>query len=273
MPFDVSGLFLYGLLFLVLYAVGFWGLVGLAGILWLKKGKKLFAFIVFVCAFIFAVAPPWIISSRIESVKIGNEERRKDVAQKKASNIAAFSEYCKDRKPIIYNKPDTKKNAALFVRVKPTFHGLGSDLNASSLSKYMQTKGRFSWKQPEICSNSPLRFFEGQFDGKYDPQRKGYVPEIRNYWICENRKPENQEDISAEYELVLGDSFEKVQAPFYSDQAWFARYSAKIMDRLNGNLYAEDTLYFFEYHTGQGSCPEGLSQLSDLITEVFSSVR
>lgn len=266
MPVNVGGIILAAIGFVILY---FTGMMVLSAALANSKslGKSVFLTAAVVT---YTVAPfAYYGYDRAES-RAATKKRNEEVANGRALNIRAFSDFCKDRKRTIFKRPKDEDEVVLSIRIEPDFKGQRTDFNAGQIGQYMQTRGRFAWKQPDICASSMLRYLEGEYRRKYVAELKGYLPEYRRYALCEKRGWDVQNNISSQYELVLGEFSTTASAPWLQEQTWLAHSSARIRDRRSGEVLAEDTMYFLRYDSGVGNCPYGLDQLSELITDVFS---
>jgi hypothetical protein len=122
---------------------------------------------------------------------------------------------------------------------------------------------------------------------KYIGKEEGYENELRSYFICKHTAKvydpleEVIPDVDSRFELVLGQTGSKDSVPFSSLYAprgngfwwpydsWMSNSSIQIVDRLTGEILAEDTMYFLEGKTGVGGCLDGMEQLSNLLIEVF----
>ena len=253
----------------------FVGLIILLIFLAVQGSKKL------AMVFIAYISSPLIAYHGIISYSRYNETRMlREEEEGEAKNKEAFSEYCKSRQRNIYSKvigdkTDTDSNldeTAISVRIDENFNGRLYDFTADKIASFMQMRN-FE------CSRSTVRYLEGRFRGKYMKDNEEYEIEYQRYGVCNKSEKSVVDEITARYELVLGTSGSAERVPweqpgiekFPELRQWMTTSSVHIVDRFNGSILADDSMYFLNKKTGSGSCPSGDTQLAELIYEVFSS--
>lgn len=254
-PFDIGGLILYGALYL-------FGLVVFPFVIGCSKEKKAKRFWSWLLA-VYVVGPATYIFAEIKSKEMRNARIADEVKAGQQKNLEAFGNYCKERKRIVHSKGPQEGGVSLLVRIEKDFTGVRWQFNAYPLFEYFG-------KHPNVCGQTGVKVLEGLYDGAYSKERNGYEKEVRRYAMCTNERWAVIPEVQSRFELVLGQTGSKDSVPWGgAGSRWMSKSSVQIVDRLTGKILAEDTMYFLRYDTGEGGCPEGISQLSDLLAEVF----
>ena len=189
---------------------------------------------------------------------------KREIKAGEQRNREAFAEYCKSRKRAVYSKASSQEGgAAILVRVETGFYGDNSQFSADRISYYLG-------KNPDLCVRTGVETLEGIFKGAYSKKTNGYEIEVRRYSCSKGNWVVVPEALSR-FELVLGQAGGIDLAPWHGQGVgrWMATSSVRIVERLTGEIVAEDTMYFLNGVSGEGGCPEGMSQLSELLAEVF----
>jgi hypothetical protein len=240
---DLGLLFLTGVLYLV-------GLIAiLVGIGRSREPTKRRVRSWLFAAYIIAPIAYFYAEVKINAMHSARIKTEMEVGQQK--NREAFGVYCKDRKRVVYHKVKEKNGASLAVRIDKNLTGGDVNWNAYRIFEFIhREQGR--------CFETGVKFMEGIF----------YNGEIRRYSMCTRDKWEVVSKEHSRYELVLGQtgSKERLHGPAGGQMS---KSSVQIIERSTGTVLAEDTMYFLQFDTGEGGCPSGLEQLSDLIVEVF----
>lgn len=252
LPFDMGELVFY----CALYLLGFVVFPLVIGFSKEDEAKRFWSWVYavhsigpIICIFAILVLGEMRKTRRMEQEKAG--------AQK---NLEAFGNYCRGRKPIVHSKSYEEDGVSLLVRTEKDFKSINTDL----LFEYFG-------KNPDLCARSGVKTLENIHNIAYLKDKIGYEAEVRRYAMCTNERRTVVPEVQSRFELVLGQTVSKDPVPRAGAGHWWwmSRSSVQIIDRLTGKILAEDTMYFLEHETGVGGCPEGLSQLSNLVAEVF----
>jgi len=254
--FDLAGLIIYGALYLI-------GLVVFPFVIGFSKDKSAKRLWSWIFA-IYAIGPITYIIVGMKLSEMRNARILEEVRVGEQKNREAFADYCKGRKQIVYSKASLQDGgASLLVRMEKGFTGVNWKFNAYPIFEYLA-------KNPDLCARAGIKTLEGFYDGAYSKEKNGYEKEVRRYVMCSNEKWAVVPEALSRFELVLGQTGRKDSVPWGGEAGrWMSTSSVQIVDRLTGKVMAEDTMYFLRYDSGEGGCPEGMSQLSGLLTAVF----
>ncbi len=245
-PVDIGALVLlagFYVLGLVAFIIGGW---------WSKNIRILLG--------LYIVIPiAWIVGyASLEKSRNGKILAESETGKK--ANEEAFSRYCKNRKKTVISRIKPRDGLTIFTRFESKFYGDKSKFNT----------GYVFASHPFLCDATRVAYFEGVYDGKYSPEKKGYEQEIRRYKECKSSEWSVVPDIQSKYEVILGEEGEIARIPWSAGGNRMSSSSVRIADRLTGETLAEDTVYFLWYGSGEAGCQEGTQQLAELIAEVFS---
>jgi hypothetical protein len=253
--FDLGGLIVYGALYL-LGLIVFPFVIGFSK----EKGSKRFWAWVFA---VYIIGPVTYIFVEVKSNSMRNERIMEETKVGEQRNLEAFGNYCKGRQRIVHSRAPQADGASLVIRIEKGFTGVAWQFNAFPLFEYLGRKR-------DTCARTGVNVLEGVYDGAYSKEKNGYENEIRRYALCTDEKWAVVPDVQSRFELVLGKTGSKDSVPWGGEGGrWMSNSSVQIVDRLTGNILAEDTIYFLRYDTGEGGCPSGMDQLSSLLAEVF----
>lgn len=253
--FDLGGLILYGALYLL-------GLVAFPFVIGFSKEKAAKKFWSWSFA-VYVIGPVAYIFVDVKINSMRNARIKEEVKVGEQRNLEAFGNYCKGRTRIVHSRAPQQDGVSLSVRIEKNFTGVQWEFNAYPLFEYLGNKR-------DLCARTGVTVLEGVYDGAYSKERNGYEKEVRRYAMCTKDKWTVTPEIQSRYELVLGRTGHKDPVPWGGEGGrWMSNSSIQIVDRLTGNVLAEDTMYFLRYDTGKGGCPAGMEQLSDLLAEVF----
>lgn len=187
---------------------------------------------------------------------------REKVKRADIKSVAAFTDYCKDRKRLVTQRVPPGPDTSLFFRYEPNYTG-GSEVTAYGIHDY-------TVKTTAICQQTGLRYVE-DFGRKYAPDRKSFEPEVRTFRVCHFEEWRTSTQSQARYELVFGESSERKRVPWgdESGRSEMSKSSVRVMDKQTGATLAKDTMYFLSNKTGEGGCPEAMEQITSLIADVF----
>lgn len=251
--FDLGGLIIYAALYVL-------GLLALAIAIIRAKGLARIFFLVTLLAYI-ATPIAYVLHSAANldshNAKITEEQKNGE-----AANLDAFSQYCKDRNREIISSVAPQTNESLAVRFDPAFTGILWNFNAHPLREYLRDKS-------SLCQQGTLLFLEGKYDGRY-VEKRGTEIEVRRYAICSHEKWTIEPKLGSRYELILGEQSQRDSVPWGADGGrWISKSSVRLVDKSSGMTLARDTMYFMQYEPGKAACPDGLEQISKLITDTF----
>ncbi len=252
LPFDVGGLIIYSALYLL-------GFVVFSFVIAFSKEKEAKRFWSWVYA-VHAIGPIIYIFAVIALGEMQSAYRMKQAKAGNQKNLEAFGNYCRGRKLIVHSKSYEEDGVSLLVRTEKDFKSINADL----LFKYFE-------KHPDLCARSGVKTLENIHNVASLKDKNGYETEVHRYAMCTSERPTVVPEVQSRFELVLGQTVSKDPVPRAGAGRWWwmSRSSVQIVDRLNGKILAEDTIYFLDHETGVGGCPEGVSQLSNLVAEVF----
>lgn len=254
--FDLGRLIVYGVFYLL-------GLVVFPFAIGISKGKT--AKCVWLCLFAaYVIGPVAYIAVEKKQNSLRNTRILEDMKVGKEKNLEAFSNYCKKRNQIVHSKVVQEDgDISIAVRIEKNFTGVPWQFNAYPLFDYL-------YKHKELCARTGVKVLEGIYDGAYSKEKNGYEKEVRRYSLCTNEKWTVVPEAQSRYELVLGQNGGKDPVPWGGEGGrWMSNSSVQIIDKLTGKTLAEDTMYFLRYDTGEGGCPSGMRQLTDLLVKVF----
>jgi hypothetical protein len=253
--FDLGGLILYG----ALYLLGLLVFPFLIGFSKKKAAKKFWSW----SFAVYVIGPVAYIFAEVKLNSMRNARITEELRVGEQRNLEAFGKYCTGRTPIVHSRAPQQDGVSLAVRIEKNFTGVQWKFNAYPLFEYLGNKR-------DLCSRTGVTVLEGVYDGAYSKEKNGYEKEVRRYAVCTKDKWAVIPEIQSRYELVLGRTGRKDPVPWGGEGGrWMSNSSIQIVDRVTGNILAEDTMYFLRYDTGEGGCPAGLEQLSNLLVEVF----
>lgn len=251
--FDIGGLFLYGFLYLL-------GLLIIPAVAAMVTKKKAVGFVVLFVYLGVPVAAFFILEARFQD---NNERAFKEMKLGQMQNAKAFANYCKDRKRVVNARVAPGADHSLLIRFESGFTGAVPDFNAS------QVRTQMGSNKARPCGKTSLAYIEGVYDARYVPEKKGYEREVRLYKMCSDEDASVVPQARSRYELVLGESRDRQQVPWGAG-GWMSRSSMRLVDKQTGVTLAEDAMYFLRYDSaGEDGCPQGMTQITSLITDVF----
>jgi hypothetical protein len=256
--FDLRGLIVSSGFYLL-------GLVGIAIAIGVSRDRAVKAFLSWSLV-LYVVSPIAYYYVTVSQIRSSNTRLEDELKLGKEKNIEAFANFCKVQKPpSVYSRAPQGDGAAIFV--VPIYRNVGdrrSRLDAYTLSDFLTRR--------KSCASYGVRQLEGIYDGQYSKEKRGYEREYRRYAVCTQDKKTVHADTASRYELVSGNTVSE-PVPWGSNSGnSMAKSSIRIIDKSNGSVLAEDTLYFLDQdNSGEAGCPIPIYSVARLIQEVFGN--